>query len=117
MRQPVLKITATAALAVAAAAGVACAAPLPAAAQAPPDQAGRYQVVAAPGAAGAAPVLVMVDTATGQSWVLVQTPGPPVQWAPVRFWTPGNPPVLVPLPPVPAAIGATAASSRNPASP
>lgn len=66
---------------------------------------GRYQVTAAPGAAGEPPTVVMLDTATGQSWVLVQTPGPPVQWAPLRFWAPGNPPVLSPLPPSAADVG------------
>lgn len=61
---------------------------------------GRYQAV--PGNP-----TVLIDTATGQSWVLVQTPGPPVQWAPLRFWSPGN--VLAPLPPAPGAVG-----TRNP---
>lgn len=74
---------------------------LPASAQ----QAGRYQVVGAPGNATSPPTVVLVDTATGQSWILVQTPGPPVQWAPVRFFTPGNPPTLAPTPPVAAAVG------------
>jgi hypothetical protein len=78
-----------------------------AAAQAP----GRYQVVAAPGGGDAPPSLVMVDTATGQSWILVQTPGPPVQWAPVRFWTPGSPPQLAPLPPAPGAVGSRPAGN------
>ncbi|MBR0646637.1 hypothetical protein [Plastoroseomonas hellenica] len=68
--------------------GVAAAQPAPAP--------GRYQAV--PGNP-----TVLIDTATGQSWVLVQTPGPPVQWAPLRFWTPGN--VLAPLPPAPGAVG------------
>ncbi|WP_426954994.1 hypothetical protein [Muricoccus radiodurans] len=71
----------------------------------PAPAAGRFQVAAAPGAPGAPPTVVMVDTATGQSWVLVQTPGPPVQWAPVRFWTPGSPPALAPLPPGPSEVG------------
>jgi hypothetical protein len=53
----------------------------------------------------------MVDTATGQSWILVQTPGPPVQWAPVRFWTPGSPPQLAPLPPAPGAVGSRPAGN------
>ena len=82
--------------------------PPPAAAQGVRSQVGpmgRYQVVAAPSGAGSVPVVMLVDTATGQSWLLVQTPGPPVQWAPVRFWTPGDPPVLVPLPPAPGAVG------------
>jgi hypothetical protein len=59
---------------------------------------GRYQVTAT---AGSPPI--MIDTVTGQSWVLVQTPGPPVQWAPLRFWNPGN--TLTPLPPGPGVVG------------
>ena len=69
------------------------------------EPAGRYQVTAAPAAAGSPPTVVMVDTATGQSWILVQTPGPPVQWAPVRFWTPGSPPTLEALPPAATGVG------------
>ena len=85
---------------------LAAAAALPAAAgPAAAQQSGRYQVTAVPGAAGGQPTVVMLDTATGQSWTLVQTPGPPVQWAPLRFWTPGNPPTLSPLPSPPAAVG------------
>ncbi len=72
--------------------------PGPAAAQ--PQPTGRYQVTAT---AGSPPTVVMHDTTTGQSWVLVQTPGPPVQWAPLRFWAPDN--RLTALPPTPTTVG------------
>ena len=75
--------------------------------------AGRYQVTAASGEGNAPPTVVLVDTATGQSWVLVQTPGPPVQWAPVRFFTPGNPPTLAPTPPPVASVGSRPAEAAR----
>ncbi|MFT8243675.1 hypothetical protein [Roseomonas sp. BN140053] len=87
---------------------------LPAAAAEPAagDAPGRFQAVAAAGAPGAPGTVVLLDTHTGQSWVLVQTAGPPVQWAPVRYWTPGTPPVLQALPPAPATVGSRPATSE-----
>jgi len=73
---------------------------LPGLAAAQPQPTGRYQVTTA---AGTPPTIIMHDTSTGQSWVLVQTPGPPVQWAPVRFWGPAS--TLTPLPPTPTTVG------------
>jgi len=75
---------------------------------------GRFAATAVPGAAGASPLVILLDTATGQSWTLVQLPGPPLHWAPLRFWGPGGaagsgtgrPPELAPLPPGPAGVGA-----------
>ncbi|MBR0655675.1 hypothetical protein [Plastoroseomonas arctica] len=82
---------------------------LPSLAVAQPQPNGRYQVTAA---IGTPPTIVMHDTSTGQSWVLVQTPGPPVQWAPVRFWGPQN--SLTPLPPTPTTVGTRAAAEATP---
>ena len=45
---------------------------LPGHAAAQPQPTGRFQVTAT---AGSPPTVVMHDTTTGQSWVLVQTPG------------------------------------------
>ncbi|WP_376088624.1 hypothetical protein ACE7GA_16465 [Roseomonas sp. CCTCC AB2023176] len=69
------------------------------------ETAGRYAVTSVAGSNGGPATVIMVDTATGQTWMLVQTPGPPIQWAPVRFLTPGNPATLTPLPPAPNAVG------------
>ena len=66
---------------------------------------GRFQATAIPGHDGQPPSVILLDTVTGQSWILVRTPGPPVQWAPLRFWSGGNPPVLSALPPGPEVVG------------
>jgi hypothetical protein len=76
------------------------------------DLPGRYSTMVSPGTATTPPQTILLDTVTGQSWVLVQTPGPPLHWAPVRYWTPGTPPILVPLPPPAATIGGSATSLR-----
>jgi hypothetical protein len=76
------------------------------------EAAGRYEVTSVAGGNGGPATVIMVDTATGQTWMLVQTPGPPIQWAPVRFLTPGNPATLTPLPPAPNAVGTRPATGE-----
>jgi hypothetical protein len=69
------------------------------------QQVGRYELGTAPASATeAAPTVVLLDTMTGQTWVLRLGPGHAEQWLPLRFW--GGPSgALVPLPPSPAEVG------------
>ena len=70
----------------------------PASASAQQTQAGRYQIAVAPAAAAEPfPEILLVDSATGQTWRLLHEPGQAVQWQPVRFSFAKDRP-LVPLP-------------------
>jgi hypothetical protein len=61
------------------------------------QQVGRFQVVTAPPSpTDAADTIILLDTVTGQTWMLSQVST--TEWAPVRFWNEVNKP-LVPLPP------------------
>jgi hypothetical protein len=62
---------------------------------------GRYQMVAVPASqAQTFPEALLLDTATGQSWMLYHETGQPIQWLPLPFWAGKDRPVAV-LPPPP----------------
>ncbi len=68
-------------------------------------QVGRYQMVAAPASQSQTfPEALLLDTATGQSWVLYHETGQAIQWLPLRFWG-GKDRSATPLPPSPDAVG------------
>ena len=68
-------------------------------------QVGRYQMVAAPASQSQTfPETLLLDTATGQSWVLYHETGQAIQWLPLRFWG-GKDRSATPLPPSPEAVG------------
>src|SRR5262244_347508 len=66
------------------------------------QQIGRYQVTAVPASSNAASLpyatVVLLDTATGQTWISFQGSGDKTQWLPLRFWH-GQQQPRVPLPP------------------
>jgi len=66
---------------------------------------GRYQMVAVPASqAQTFPEALLLDTATGQSWMLYHETGQPIQWLPLPFWA-GKDQPITPLPPPPEAVG------------
>ena len=68
---------------------------------------GRYQMIAAPASQSQTfPEALLLDTATGQSWMLYHETGQAIQWLPLRFWG-GKDRPATPLPPSPAAVGAS----------
>jgi hypothetical protein len=68
-------------------------------------QVGRYQVVAVPASQSQTfPETILVDTATGQSWMLYHETGQAIQWLPLRFWA-GKDRPLASLPPSPDVEG------------
>ena len=68
-------------------------------------QVGRYQVVAVPASQSQTfPETILVDTATGQTWMLYHETGQAIQWLPLRFWA-GKDRPLAPLPPPPDVEG------------
>ena len=68
-------------------------------------QIGRYQMVAAPASQSQTfPEASLLDTATGQSWMLYHETGQAIQWLPLRFWG-GKDRPATPLPPSPDAVG------------
>ena len=68
-------------------------------------QVGRYQMVAAPASQSQTfPEALLLDTATGQSWMLYHETGQAIQWLPLRFWG-GKDQPATPLPPSPDAVG------------
>jgi hypothetical protein len=70
-------------------------------------QAGRYQMVAVPASqAQTFPEALLLDTATGQSWLLYHETGQAIQWLPLPFWAGKDRPPR-PLPPPPDAAGAS----------
>jgi hypothetical protein len=73
--------------------------------QAEVGQAGRYQMVAVPASqAQTFPEALLLDTATGQSWMLYHETGQAIQWLPLPFWA-GKERPATPLPPSPDAVG------------
>jgi hypothetical protein len=66
-------------------------------------QIGRYQMVAVPASqAQTFPEALLLDTATGQSWMLYHETGQAIQWLPLPFWA-GRDRQATPLPPPPDA--------------
>ncbi len=65
----------------------------------------RYQMVVVPASQSQTfPEALLMDTATGQSWMLYHEPGQAIQWLPLRFWG-GKDRPATPLPPSPDAVG------------
>jgi hypothetical protein len=68
-------------------------------------QAGRYQMVAVPASQSQTfPQTLLLDTATGQTWILYHETGQAIQWLPLRF-SAGTVRPQTPLPPSPDAVG------------
>jgi hypothetical protein len=68
-------------------------------------QVGRYQMVAVPASQSQTfPETLLLDTATGQSWILYHETGQSIEWQPLRF-SAGRDRPLTPLPPSPDAVG------------
>ncbi len=65
---------------------------------------GRYQMVAVPASqAQTFPEALLLDTATGQSWLLYHETGQAIEWLPLPFWAGKDRPAK-PLPPPPEAV-------------
>ena len=74
-------------------------------AQAQEPHAGRYQMVAVPASqAQTFPEALLLDTATGQSWMLYHETGRAIQWIPLPF-SAGKDRPATPLPPPPDSAG------------
>ena len=68
-------------------------------------QAGRYQMVAVPASQSQTfPQTLLLDTATGQTWILYHETGQAIQWLPLRF-SAERTGLRTPLPPSPDAVG------------
>jgi hypothetical protein len=68
-------------------------------------QGGRYQMVAVPASQSQTfPETLLLDTATGQTWILYHETGQSIQWLPLRF-SAGKDRPATPLPPSPDAVG------------
>lgn len=66
-------------------------------------QVGRYQMVAVPASQSQTfPQTLLLDTSTGQTWILYHESGQAIQWLPLPFWV-GKDRSSVPLPPPPDA--------------
>ena len=69
------------------------------------SQTGRYQMVAVPASQSQTfPETLLLDTSTGQTWILYHETGQAIQWVPLRF-SAGKDRPATPLPPSPDAIG------------
>lgn len=79
--------------------------PLPAAAQQQLASPGRYSVTAVPSAERQSPTVILLDTATGQTWILSLAEGQVVEWLPVRYWLPPGQVATDLLPPRPERVG------------
>jgi hypothetical protein len=67
-------------------------------------QVGRYQMVAVPASQSQTfPEALLLDTATGQTWMLYHETGRAIQWFPLPFSSAKDRPVF--LPPPPDAVG------------
>jgi hypothetical protein len=78
-----------------------------ASAQAQAPQVGRYQMVAVPASQSQTfPETLLLDTATGQTWILYHETGQAIEWLPLRF-SAGKDRPQTPLPPSPDAVGAS----------
>ncbi len=63
-------------------------------------QVGRYQMVAAPASQSQTfPEALLLDTATGQTWMLYHETGRAIQWFPLPFSSAKDRPVFLPPPP------------------
>jgi len=72
-------------------------------AQAP--QVGRYQMIAVPASQSQTfPQTLLMDTGTGQTWILYHETGQSIEWLPLRF-SAGKGRPSTPLPPSPDAVG------------
>jgi hypothetical protein len=68
-------------------------------------QVGRYQMVAVPASQSQTfPETLLLDTGTGQTWILYHETGQAIQWVPLRF-SAGKDRPTTPLPPSPDAVG------------
>ena len=68
-------------------------------------QIGRYQMSVVPASqAQTFPEALLVDTATGQTWMLYHETGQVIQWVPLPF-SAGKGRPATPLPPSPDAVG------------
>jgi hypothetical protein len=68
-------------------------------------QVGRYQMVAVPASQSQTfPETLLLDTGTGQTWILYHETGQAIQWLPLRF-SAGKDRPATPLPPSPDAVG------------
>ena len=66
---------------------------------------GRYQMVAVPASQSQTfPETLLLDTATGQTWILYHETGQSIEWLPLRF-SAGKDRPATPLPPSPDAVG------------
>jgi hypothetical protein len=76
-----------------------------ASAQAQAPQVGRYQMLAVPASQSQTfPETLLLDTATGQTWILYHETGQAIEWLPLRF-SAGKDRPATPLPPSPDAVG------------
>src|SRR6202044_1926614 len=76
-----------------------------ASARAQEPQVGRYQMIAVPASQSQAfPETLLLDTATGQTWILYHETGQSIEWLPLRF-SAGKDRPATPLPPSPDAVG------------
>ena len=65
----------------------------------------RFQMVVVPASQSQTfPEALLLDTATGQSWMLYHETGQVIQWLPLRFWG-GKDRPATPLPPTPDTVG------------
>jgi hypothetical protein len=63
-------------------------------------QVGRYQMIAAPASQSQTfPEALLLDTATGQTWMLYHETGRAIQWFPLPFSSAKDRPVFLPPPP------------------
>jgi hypothetical protein len=68
-------------------------------------QVGRYQMVAVPASQSQTfPQTLLLDTGTGQTWILYHETGQAIQWVPLWF-SAGKDRPATPLPPSPDAVG------------
>jgi hypothetical protein len=68
-------------------------------------QVGRYQMIAVPASQSQTfPQTLLMDTATGQTWILYHETGQSIEWLPLRF-SAGKDRPSTPLPPSPDAVG------------
>jgi hypothetical protein len=68
-------------------------------------QVGRYQMIAVPASQSQTfPQTLLMDTATGQTWILYHETGQSIEWLPLRF-SAGKDRPATPLPPSPDAVG------------
>jgi hypothetical protein len=58
-----------------------------ASARAQEPQVGRYQMIAVPASQSQTfPETLLLDTASGQTWILYHETGQSIEWLPLRFW-------------------------------